>query len=163
MTKPIWADAADSVLMQDLADFISSEIAADPAYISHGEVQSGLSPDGRHWHEDLAARMREDLADPGPDRSVLYARKDGALAAAAIILWVDTGRTRFAIIEDMAVSKALRSTGLGGTLMGVIETAARERGMKWLFLESGLHNERAHAFFERAGFSVISKVFSKPL
>ncbi len=163
MTEPLWADPTDATLMQHLADFISSEIIADPAYISHGEVQSGLSPDGRHWHDNLPARMREDLLDIGPDRDVIYARQDGQIAGAAIILWVETPRTRFAVIEDMAVARPLRSTGLGGTLLDTIEDAARARGMKWLFLESGLQNEGAHKFFERGGFKIISKVFSKPL
>ena len=163
MTTPVWADTHDQDLMREVADFFVAEIKGDASYISHGEIQVGLSEDGRTWHPDLQSLMRDDLSDLGPDRSVLYIRDGDALTAAAIILWVNHGRTRFAVIEDMAVQSAKRSGGLGQALMDAIEAKAQSQDMGWLFLESGLENERAHAFFERSGFNTVSKVFAKPI
>jgi ribosomal protein S18 acetylase RimI-like enzyme len=63
----------------------------------------------------------------------------------------------------MVVAPGFRSSGLGAVLMTAIEAEARARRMKWIFLESGMNNRRAHHFFERNGFSQISCVFVKPL
>lgn len=156
----LWADTANAALMEELADFMAGEIKGDASYISHGEVQTGLSLDAKSWAPDVGARMREDFLDM-EHRDVAYVRNGGEVVAASIIWWVNGPRVSFAVIEDMAVKKSARSHGLGGALVAAIETEVKARGMRWLFLESGLHNERAHDFFEREGFDVVSKVFMK--
>lgn len=163
MLKTEWADTSDMALMRQVADFFAEQIEGDASYISHGEIQTGLSDDGQTWRSDLKERLRADLAECGDERSVLVATGDDGLAGAAIILWVQTGRTSFAVIEDMTVDLRHRSGGIGGRLVEAIESEARARGMHWAFLESGLHNERAHAFFGRNGFAALSKVFGKRL
>jgi GNAT superfamily N-acetyltransferase len=145
------------------ADFLTEAIRRDDSYVSHGEVQTGLSPDGVHWADDLATLMREDLADPGPDRQVLVARESGRILGAAIVLWVETVRVRYMVIEDVAVAPETRGTGLGGRVLAFLEAAGAERGIGWAFLESGLRNHGAHDFFEHRGFAAISKVFCKRL
>jgi ribosomal protein S18 acetylase RimI-like enzyme len=89
--------------------------------------------------------------------------EDGALAAAAIVRWTVTPRVSFATIEDMAVDPAVRSSGLGAAMMTAIEDEARAHAMRWLFLESGKDNHRAHGFFERHGFHTVSHVFARKL
>ena len=163
MPQPEWADTTDLALMNEVADFFADQIADDASYVSHGEIQTGLSEDGRTWHPDLRTRLREDLADCGEERDVVVVRVAGQLAGAAIVLWVETDRVSFAVIEDMTTLKRQRSEGLGAAMMAFIETSAKARGARWLFLESGLQNHRAHAFFDRAGFRTLSKVFGKPL
>jgi ribosomal protein S18 acetylase RimI-like enzyme len=88
---------------------------------------------------------------------------DGAVVAASIVAWTVTPRVSFATIEDMAVDPAARSSGLGARMMTAIEAEARRRGMRWLFLESGKDNHRAHGFFERHGFHTVSHVFTRKL
>ena len=44
-----------------------------------------------------------------------------------------------------------------------IEAEAKTAGARWAFLESGLDNEGAHAFFEREAYRPLSKVFGKRL
>ena len=66
-----------------------------------------------------------------------------------------------AILEDIAIEPVARGSGAGKALVDFIETEAKSRGMKWVFLESGLRNAGAHHFFERAGYEPISKVFAK--
>jgi hypothetical protein len=39
-----WAPSATEWC--DAAEFFARVMSADPAYISHGEIQAGLSPDG---------------------------------------------------------------------------------------------------------------------
>lgn len=156
-----WPRGGDE--LAQAAAFLARALRDTQAYISHGEIQNGLSPDGRNWTPDLAALLAEDLAGLDEDRSLFVARDGQEIAGAAIVRWCSGGRLRFAVIEDLAVAAPLRSQGLGGTMIEAIETEAHRRGSAWLFLESGLDNHRAHAFFGRLDYKPISKVFAKEL
>lgn len=150
--------------MQEVAAFAAAVIGADTRYISHGEIQTGLSEDLTHWAPDLAARFAEDFAAIDEERDVLVARgPDQRIVGVAVIAWEETSRRRFAVLEDMATHPDHRSTGIGARLLAAVEARAAERGVSWLFLESGVRNERAHGFFERAGFTMTSHVFAKRL
>lgn len=155
-----WARADE---LPSVAAFFARIIALDDSYVSHGEIQTGLSVDGVHWVENLPALMAEDLASLGEERAVAVAMGADGLVGAAIILWEVTPRVSFMVIEDMAVDPQARSLGVGAALVKLAETEGASRGMRWAFLESGLHNEGAHRFFERHGFQAMSKVFSKRL
>lgn len=144
--------------------FLARVIAGDTAYISHGEIQTALSLDGKTWAPDLNERFAEDMRDLGNGRSVALAHRDGVLIGAAIVLWVtDEPDAPHGILEDIAIAADARGSGAGQALVDLIEAEAKARGMKWMFLESGLRNERAHHFFERSGYAVVSKVFAKRL
>lgn len=145
------------------AAFAARVIGASTDYISHGEIQTGLSSDGRTWSPELAELYASDFADL-TDRDLLVARTpDGDIAAIAILAWEETPRRKFAVIEDMAVDPAIRSGGVGAQMIEALAARVRERGVGWVFLESGLRNERAHAFFQRHGFAEVSHVFARRL
>lgn len=149
---------------EEVARFFAYTIQGDTSYISHGEIQAGLSLDGDRWAPDLEALLVEDLAGLAEKRGLAVMRdKAGSIVAAAIVLWVDGKRVRYGVIEDIAVAVHARSHGLGRGMAAFIEGEAKARGTEWLFLESGLNNKRSHAFFEGEGFAPISKVFAKRL
>ena len=156
-----WAQSHEE--WSQAAEFFARVIAADPAYISHGEIQTGLSLDGKTWAPDLAQRFLNELGAYDDSRSLALARDGkGSITAAANVSWsVETPEVPFATLQDMAVEPALRSSGIGAALMAFVEGEARARGMRWLFLESGKNNARAHAFFERFGLHEVSHVFAK--
>jgi len=153
----------------DAARFFARVISLDPAYISHGEMQTGLSLDGRTWIADLEARFlaeatAEEAGSPGRSLAVARDGTSGGIAAAAAVSWdFDTPDAPFAVLQDAAVEPALRSKGIGADLVAFVEREARARGARWLFLESGKDNVRAHSFFERVGFHEVSHVFAKRL
>lgn len=156
-----WAEEPE---IGDAALFLASVIVLDPAYISHGEIQCGLSPDGERWADDLRAMIEADLIDRGPDRRVAVARdEDGAIRAAAVLSTVSTARLRYAVIEDMAVDPGCRSQGVGARLVAFLERELAAQGARWSFLESGLGNDGAHRFFERLGYAPVSTTFAKRL
>lgn len=156
-----WAADRD---LPAIADFVSDVIRRDPRYISHGEIQTGLSPDGAAWATDLHALMREDFAGLGPERRVVAAQDaEGGLAGAAVVLTVHDDRAHYVVIEDIAVAPDSRSRGVGRAMVAFIEASARDEGAAWAFLESGLDNETAHDFFERQAYRPLSKVFGKRL
>lgn len=147
-----------------LADFAASVIGADTRYISHGEIQTGLSHDAQHWSPRLAELFAQDFAALDSTRDVLavYDESDFPLGF-AIVAWEETPRRRFAVLEDMVVTPLSRSRGIGTQLLAAAEARAKEKGVSWIFLESGLRNERAHHFFEAAGFAMLSHVFGKQI
>jgi GNAT superfamily N-acetyltransferase len=156
-----WAQSQEE--WAQAAEFFARIISADPAYISHGEIQTGLSLDGKTWAPDLARRFLDELGAFDDSRSLALARdSQGRITAAANVSWSrETPEVPFATLQDMAVEPALRGAGIGAAMMAFIEAEARRRGMKWLFLESGKDNAAAHAFFERCGLNEVSHVFAK--
>jgi ribosomal protein S18 acetylase RimI-like enzyme len=153
-----------SATAREAAAFAGQIIGLHAPYISHGEIQTGLSDDGKTWAPDLAARYEADFLDLGEDRDLLTARlADGTLAGIAIVAWEETPRRKFAVLEDMAVDPDQRSLGIGAALLEAVDVRVKARGVEWLFLESGKENLRAHAFFERHGFEELSHVFAKRL
>lgn len=147
----------------EAAAFAASVIGQAPEYISHGEIQTGLSQDGKAWADNLAELYAADFADPG-ERDMLVGRdEDGRIRAMLIIAWEHSARRTFAVIEDMAVDPEFRSQGIGGQLVAQAIGRVKAKGIEWVFLESGLGNEAAHRFFENEGFAMISHVFARRL
>lgn len=156
--------ATDAATPGSAARFFARTIGSDARYISHGEIQGGLSPDGVHWATDLETQFVANLRDVTNDHGLLVAQNGGgAIVGAAVVEWSSTPRVRFGVLADLAVDPAMRSTGLGARMVEEIVREARRRGMQWLFLESGKHNAAAHRFFERHGFAPVSTVFARRL
>lgn len=143
--------------------FAARVIGAQASYISHGEIQTGLSLDGKTWISDLGERHTRDFADPG-DRDMLVARDgDEVLVGFGIVAWRLEDPMPYGVIEDIAVEPDLRGHGLGGEILDRLVAEVVHRGGKWVFLESGLHNDDAHRFFERHSFEEVSRVFGRRL
>ena len=138
----------------------------DPAYISHSEIQWGLSPDGQRWADEAPERLQGYLAWIGAveDARVAVATDDsGRPVAVCIVIWEADKPGRFATVQDMAVDPAFRKQGVGAQLLAFVEAEATIQGCRWLLLESGVRNEGAHRFFEREGFAPVSHTFAKPI
>jgi GNAT superfamily N-acetyltransferase len=148
------------------ADVLIRLMLQDTAYISHSEIHWGLSKDGLQWSEDADRQLRDYLAwvraEPSAEIATATA-SDGALAGVAVVTWSTAMPGRFATIEDVVVEPAARGSGVGARLVAFVEAEAKARGCRWLFLESGVRNTRAHAFFEREGFAPTSHTFAKAL
>ena len=148
----------------EAARFAAPIIGAQPSYISHGEIQCGLtSAGGSAWIDNLEERYAHDFASPGAREMLIARNSSGEIAGIAILHPELEGTTRYGTLEDMTVAPKLRSAGLGNALIERVVARARELDCEWVFLESGLGNERAHHFFERAGFNMISHTFAKRL
>jgi GNAT superfamily N-acetyltransferase len=159
---PAWARSYEQ--WAEAAKFFARLLKDDPAYISHGEIQTGLSLDGKTWAPNLEERFLAELGEFSEDRGIALVRNSkGEIVAAANVTWsFEMPESAFATLQDMAVEPALRSAGIGALLLEFVEHEAVRRGAKRIFLESGKNNRRAHAFFEREGFAEVSHVFMKP-
>ncbi len=159
--NPSWAVSHEE--WAEAAHFFARILAADPAYISHGEMQTGLSLDGTTWAPGLEKRFLEELGAFDDTRSLALLRgPDGKIIAAANVTWsFEVADAPYATLQDMAVEPSMRSAGLGARLLQFVEEEAVRRGAKWVFLESGKNNRPAHIFFERQGFAEVSHVYVK--
>lgn len=160
--------ASDRRTAKALADLLAAIVAQDESYISHGEYLEGLSPDGKRWSPDLAARYRTHLRAMliGKDktRRLAEARSpDGELAGLAIVAFEENGAELCWIIEDLAVHRDHRRSGVGRSFVDFIAAEASTAGASKLMLESGAGNHAAHALFDSTGFEVFSKVFMRDL
>jgi GNAT superfamily N-acetyltransferase len=71
----------------------------------------------------------------------------------------------FAEIGGMVVSEYHRGTGIGTELLKMAEEWARSHKVRVIRVRSNIVRERAHVFYERAGYlqSKTSHIFQKPL
>lgn len=73
-----------------------------------------------------------------------------------------TGHGR-AHVETLVVAPEAEGAGVGSALMRHAETWARERGMREVVLDVFAGNDRARAFYERAGYRADHIRLAKPL
>src|SRR5436309_3880331 len=97
-------------------------------------------------------RARAAIADAIADQSaaVLVAEHRGELLGLCTA-YLDLNSVRFGPrcwVEDLAVSPAHRSEGVGGDLLDAAEAWARERGATHLELDTGLAREAAERCYE---------------
>ena len=108
----------------------------------------GSVPPG--WDPERARRaLAEAIAAEAS--AVLVAEQRGELVGFAAA-YLDLESVRFGMrcwVEDLAVSPAHRSRGLGKMLLDAAKEWARERGATHLELDSGEAREDAHRFYER--------------
>ena len=108
-----------------------------------GSVPAGWDPE----------RARAAIGDAITDESatVLLAEQRGELLGFCSA-YLELNSVRFGArcwVEDLAVSPAHRSQGIGGMLLDAAEGWARERGATHLELDTGLAREDAQRFYDR--------------
>jgi GNAT superfamily N-acetyltransferase len=155
----------------ELADFFAQSVGTQ--YISHSELQGprALAPD--RWRDDLPNVLRAEIeprlaqterSPPGPvSQPILVGEADGAVVAVSFVTFAGSAGVPFAIVEDLIVAPAVRNRGVGKAVLDWIADQARSRRIGRLFLESGVHNERAHHMFEQEGFGICSVVMMRSL
>jgi GNAT superfamily N-acetyltransferase len=103
------------------------------------------------------------LAD-SPERAIYVACLDSA-----VVGWIDLGIAQhlqsepYVEIGGLVVTERVRSKGIGSLLVSFAEQWAKEHGLTRVLVRSRITRERAHGFYERAGFmrSKTSAVFEK--
>jgi N-acetylglutamate synthase-like GNAT family acetyltransferase len=158
-----WCD--DPRKAEELGRFFADNLTRD--YISHSELMGERALAPGVWSEDIAQILTRDFAARcgsghgpppagGATRHALAAHLEGKLIGVAMLTFSHEGRIPFGIIEDIVISGEARGRKLGGEIMDWILAAFREAGLARAFLESGGHNDAAHGFFARHGFSQVS-------
>ena len=101
-------------------------------------------------------RANLELDDMTPPRGIfVVARCDGHLAGGVGVRSIGDAPKRYGEIKRLWVRPDLRSRGLATELMTVAENEARALGLRHLFLETGIKQPEAIAFYARTGWTKI--------
>lgn len=101
--------------------------------------------------EDYAA-MLDDMLAHGYRMLVVFEKKE---AVGLSGFWVTTKfySGKYLELDNVVVAQTHRSAGIGKLMCDFLEKLARAEGVKTLMLDAYLENVKAHAFYEREGFS----------
>lgn len=155
----------------EIAGFMQNNIT--PEYISHGEIMDGRALDENHWNPDLHAVLIRELLESYPQTNAekkqdrfFHCRihdENNQLIAIALSEIIRDSALAYASLHDVVIEKNQRNRGIGHRLLEHVETVLREQKIQHIFIESGLHNDKAHRFFEHVGFRQTSTVSRKTL
>jgi len=108
------------------------------------------------------ARLRLAAIHEHPTHRVFIALNDGkpvgTFALMAMPSLAGDGAAT-GLLEDVVVSAGSRGQGVGEWMMRAAMDKAREMGCCKLMLSTAAHRLRAHAFYERVGFTLHGKSF----
>lgn len=154
---------------RELARFFTAGLTS--SYISHSELQGLRAKSPTEWSDDIGRVLEEELLariacpdDAPPEGQTTLAASltaEGALQGVFLVTFSRTSPNPFAVVEDMVIASSARGKGYGAMFMTWMDGECARRGIRRQFLESGLHNERAHDFFEKHGFHPVSIVMMK--
>ena len=164
-----WCRARDEATR--LAKLFATNLTS--SYISHAELQGPRALDTSTWSPDIDAVLERDLvsrveqpldAAAGEKTQLLVSGRVGEKEVAVFLVsFSRAAAVAYTEIEDMMVAADARGGDIGHQFMHWISRESKQRGIKRLFLESGITNDRAHDFFEDIGFRKISVVMMKSL
>lgn len=113
--------------------------------------------------EEMRNRMQRIVGDPQYLTLVATdgTRVVGVLGLAFGLYYEYSGS--YARIVALSVTPDMQGKGIGSKLVAAAEEIARSRGAITCIVNSGLHREQTHKFYESLGFSWRSKAFYKPI
>lgn len=146
------------------AQFFTANI--DTGYISHGELLSGRATAAETWSNDLNHVMEQELRGATENQkmnSSFVFEHRGEITG--LVIWSrPLDSPQIVILDDLVIHPDYRRYGLGAWILNELETWWKAQdGITHILLESGVHNHRAHTFFEREGFAVMSHTFVKQI
>jgi GNAT superfamily N-acetyltransferase len=159
----------DAAQARRLARIFSDNVT--PSYISHSELQGYRAVSPAQWSDNIAEQLEADVLsrianplDAPADAQTLLAVAlvaDGVETGVFLVTFSRSSARPFAILEDMMVLPSARSHGYGSQFLEWISQECVARGIRRMFLESGIENDHAHHFFEREGFEKVSVVMMR--
>lgn len=155
---------------QILCDIFFEHIDKHPEYISHGEIQMGVG-EGEIRNGRLVTRPAADgrtfwlkyicgnLADSEGAAVFKAVSETGETAGFCVTEIMEDGAEPFGMICDVLVRESCREKGLGTELLESAKKWLRDKGIRDIYLESGLENHAAHEYFMKRGFVKVSEIY----
>ena len=84
---------------------------------------------------------------------------EGEIIGFCVVDIQNDGAEPFGMLCDILVKGDIRSKGVGSVLLQTGLTWFKEKGIKDIYLESGLNNHAAHEYFMRRGFVKVSEIY----
>lgn len=153
-----------------LCDIFLNHISTNSEYISHGEIQmgvgvgcfrdgefiTGVAPNARDaWMKYIHGNVTDDET-----AAVYKAVADGGeVLGFCVVEVMEDGADPFGMVCDVLVKSECRCGGVGTALLEEAISWLRSKGIKDIYLESGLKNHAAHEYFMRRGFCKVSEIY----
>lgn len=101
--------------------------------------------------EDYLGEVLDDMIAHGYVMILIW---DGDFCAGLSGVWVSTKiySGKYLEMDNVVIDQGYRSKGLGKLLTDYVTQYAIEAGCRTMMLDAYLENDKAHAFYERAGF-----------
>lgn len=124
-------------------------LTSKPEMLPHYPLIRQLSPG---VSEERYGHLLDDMLVHGYRMVAVF--EDGICVGLSGI-WVATKiySGRYLELDNVVVAETHRSKGIGKVLTGFIEQLAQAEGCETLMLDAYLENAKAHAFYEREGFT----------
>ena len=152
-----------------LCDIFFEHIENHHEYISHGEIQMGVgtghiedgrlvaepAPQGRRfWMKYIHGNIMDEEG-AAVYKAVMHDQTIGFCVAEIM----EDGADPFGMVCDVLVRENSRAKGVGTALLDTAIAWLRDKGIKDIYLESGLDNHSAHEYFMRRGFVKVSEIY----
>lgn len=109
--------------------------------------------EGTNWFERKSRALEaEVLAEP---ESALVAEVDGRIVGFVTTRY--DSRLRVGHIPNLAVAEDFQGKGIGKKLMQAAYELLRDKGAKWLAIETLTVNERGQRFYPKLGFEEVAR------
>lgn len=151
-------------LFEEISTFFVENITPD--YISHSEVLFWRADDFQTFNPNLKSVVYEELMSSlkRDDLKVLVLENEtSSIVWVALISIIKNSKKIFTILDDIIIDKNFRGQSLWHIFVEEIIKFCKELWAEMILLESWIHNEKAHHFFEEFGFKEISKSYVLPL
>jgi GNAT superfamily N-acetyltransferase len=126
---------------------VREAFASDALRIAALALQLGYEVPPAHVERTIARR------GPGFEIFVAVVPRVGVVGWATVAIRETLTATRHAELEGLVVDDEYRGGGVGRLLLEQVERFARDAGVSMVRLRSNVLRERAHAFYERAGYA----------
>jgi GNAT superfamily N-acetyltransferase len=154
-----WVEYKTEESIQPLADFFINNIHKN--YISFSEVIDGFADHNMRWSDNLRLLIIKKMLKKNHKIAVTKDRLTHEIIALSIVEMNTDSWRAHAWIHDFIVVSKCRGQNVGGKLINWLEQEFRNNKIELIILESGIHNDGAHHFFENHEFKHCSIVMTK--
>ena len=146
---------------EHLVEMFFSMLKTHQDYISHGEIQMGLSYDGKTLAPDAKEKWQQYLErQHSNEKSYIYVLEDKSVIIGFTLLGIEGDYDcDYGVIYDIFIADSYRGTGASSNLFQHAIDKLKAEGVKDCYLESGVGNHHAHSFFEKKGFKHVSNIY----
>lgn len=156
---------ADTSKTDELTEFFYQNLLSDTDYISHSEIQEGRALSANEWSPKLKSILNKSVLnhlagqnDDGSRGALAFAQLHGKIVGILQISYCESPHMQYAVLEDLIVCRSTRSKGFGSMFVRWLYEQLKKQCIEFIFLESGIRNARAHAFFKAVDYTVVSQV-----
>lgn len=147
-----------------LVSIIDRVVTETPAYLSHGDMQTGIAlhreqfnpQRGDYWRGHMLVTL-----GTYPQGNFVAQREDGAFAGFILtsVQRISDPYLEFGVLEDFCVLPEHRGLGIGQRLLMLAITQLKIDRIQRVFFESGVQNALVHERMQEIGFQPVSVTF----